>query len=541
MARRSVYSSKEPRGHDDMGAALVGNLAKVVRSMIGLRPARADVVDRLGNRRVATGRTGVAKHYFRYSLANALVVMAGLVSFPVLTRFLDNAQYGILGYYDTLVLVAVAVIKLGSQHAMLRFYPANGGGAVVDRFATSIFMAPVLVSLALWMVTTVVIAFTDVGDIRSDSNAFWWAFFLVPFAMFSSVMQVVLMASERSATLMFVKALGRWVEVGFVTGGVVLIQNNAATVFGGKLAVTALLCVYYVHWIKRNFHFSMSSLDINATLGAFRYGIPMMANELAWVALVAIDRVMLKEITSDFAAVGIYAIGYSLAMQINVLMSATLSEAFVPVANRIHGAQGDEAVRELKRTLLRPLTYACIGVAAMVLGVGNEVIVALSGPAKAASGDVFVIVGMAIAIYPMFEVGNYGLLLRNKSTIVLAITLSAAALNILLNLLLIPRLGFIGAAWSTVASYAALAIGGALFCPRGLFQAPGPRSVLLACSCAAILLLWIEYGLAPEIENIWIFLFMSALSFAIFYAAPVWAFDRELRAAVMALRKGRGA
>ncbi|TWI07275.1 polysaccharide biosynthesis protein [Lysobacter ruishenii] len=113
-----------------MGAALVGNLAKVVRSMIGLRPARADVVDRLGNRRVATGRTGVAKHYFRYSLANALVVMAGLVSFPVLTRFLDNAQYGILGYYDTLVLVAVAVIKLGSQHAMLRFYPANGGGAV---------------------------------------------------------------------------------------------------------------------------------------------------------------------------------------------------------------------------------------------------------------------------------------------------------------------------------------------------------------------------------------------------------------------------
>ena len=46
--------------------------------------------------------------------------------------------------------------------------------------------------------------------------------------------------------------------------------------------------------------------------------------------LVAIDRVLLKHMTGDFAAVGIYTIGYSLAMQINVFMNATLSEAFVP-------------------------------------------------------------------------------------------------------------------------------------------------------------------------------------------------------------------
>jgi O-antigen/teichoic acid export membrane protein len=31
-----------------------------------------------------------------------LVLIAGFVSFPVLTRLLDNHQYGILGYYDTL-------------------------------------------------------------------------------------------------------------------------------------------------------------------------------------------------------------------------------------------------------------------------------------------------------------------------------------------------------------------------------------------------------------------------------------------------------
>lgn len=69
---------------------------------------------------------GIATHYLRYSTANVLVILAGLVSFPVMTRLLDNAQYGILGCYETWVLLAVAIGKLGAQHAILRFYPHGG-------------------------------------------------------------------------------------------------------------------------------------------------------------------------------------------------------------------------------------------------------------------------------------------------------------------------------------------------------------------------------------------------------------------------------
>jgi O-antigen/teichoic acid export membrane protein len=49
----------------------------------------------------------------RYSSATVLVMLAGLISFPALTRLLDNTQYGILGYYDTWMMMAAAVIKLG--------------------------------------------------------------------------------------------------------------------------------------------------------------------------------------------------------------------------------------------------------------------------------------------------------------------------------------------------------------------------------------------------------------------------------------------
>src|SRR3546814_4338013 len=68
----------------------------------------------------------------------------------------------------------------------------------------------------------------------------------------------------------------------------------------------------------------------------------------------------------DFASVGIYTIGYSLAINVSLFMSATLNEAFIPVAIRMFGTDGAAAVRELKGRILLPMTYASIGVAVML-------------------------------------------------------------------------------------------------------------------------------------------------------------------------------
>ena len=95
-------------------------------------------------------KPGFATHYLRYSTGNVLVILAGLVSFPILTRLLDNTQYGILNYYDSWVLMAVAFGKLGAQHAIMRFYPHGGDVERLRAFSTNLFYLPLAISLALW-------------------------------------------------------------------------------------------------------------------------------------------------------------------------------------------------------------------------------------------------------------------------------------------------------------------------------------------------------------------------------------------------------
>lgn len=488
----------------------------------------------------AAPKPSIVRHYLHYSTANVLTIVASFVSFPVLTRLLDNTQYGILGYYDTLVAIAVAVAKLGSQHAVLRFYPSTGDARDREHFATNLLAIPFLLSLALWLALSLASWLGGWFSGNGLSLVFWVTVALVPFSMFGKIADIVLMASERSGLLMMTRVAGRWMEVALVLSAVILLQHSALAVFGGKLVATILLAMFYLHWMTRHLRISRSAVDLSTTRIGLFYGVPLMGNELASLALGAIDRIMLKELTGDFAAVGIYTIGYALAMQISVFMSATLSDAFVPVANRVHGGEGDEAVRALKRRLLLPMTYASVGIAAMVLGVGQEALVALSGPTKAASGIVFVIIGMTMALFPLIDISSYGLLLHKRSMMVFSITLVGAATNIGLNFLLIPRMGLMGAVWTTVISFSVLGVLRAATCPRGLLCFPQWRPLLTATSSAVLLVSVIKSSDLLGVEHVWLRLFVAGVMFLLLYALPVWLLDSSFRAAVQSWRKGAG-
>ena len=55
-----------------------------------------------------------------------------------------------------------------------------------------------------------------------------------------------------------------------------------------------------------------------------RYGLPLVANEIATTVLAFADRLMLRQMLVDFTAVGVYTIGYGLALNINNLFNLAL-------------------------------------------------------------------------------------------------------------------------------------------------------------------------------------------------------------------------
>src|SRR5688572_23056950 len=276
-------------------------------------------------------RPGIATHYLRYSFSNGMVMLAGFISFPILTRLLDNTQFGILRYYETMMLLGVAVLKLGTPHSIVRFYPYSGDAHQARAFGTNMVLLPMLLSVALWALVAIGTAIWTWTGERAFSPLLWCAFAMMPMLAAIAIVQSAVRASERSDIVMASRIAGRMVELMLVLGAVILVQQSALSVFGGRIVAAVLLLGWLTHWMYRNVHFSRDAIDLSSLRTAMIFGLPLMANEIAFSILANMDRVLLKHITGDFAVVGIYAIGYALAMQINVFIDATLSEAFTPV------------------------------------------------------------------------------------------------------------------------------------------------------------------------------------------------------------------
>ncbi len=497
----------------------------------------ATPADAPGRDAPAVRHVGIGTHYLRYSTANALVLLAGVVSFPALTRLLDNTQYGILGYYETWVMMAVAVAKLGAQHAIIRFYPHGGDAARMEKFATNLLLLPMLASLLLWLLAVTVLGCVSWLGGVAFSPVMWCAVLAIPLMVFASLVQMVIRASELSGLLMVTRVAWRWLELVLMLAAVIAIERSALAAYGGRILAAILVLAYYVRWMRGALRFSRAAVDQGQFGEALRYGFPLVANEIAAIALISIDRVMLKGMLGDYAAVGIYTIGYSLAIQVSVFMSASLSESFIPVANRLYETGGAAQVRALKQRILLPMTYASFGIGVAIACTGSEVLRAVSGPDKAGSGPVFAWIGTMYALYPLVDISAYGLLLHKRTMTVLRLTFAAAAINIVLNLFLIPKVGMMGAVYATAVSYLFLALSMCLCCPRELLRLPDRRSLLTAGAAALLFLAALRFSGLFGLHSEWPRLFASGGLWLLAYALPVLLLDPRLRRLLLQWRK----
>lgn len=482
-------------------------------------------------------RPGIGTHYLRYSFSNGMVLLAGFISFPILTRLLDNTQFGILRYYDTLMLLGVAIAKLGTPHAIVRFYPYDGDVAQMRVFGTNLVALPLILSCALWGLFVAGLTLWSWAGGRPVGPLVWCAVAMIPLMASISIVQMVVRAGERSDIVMTTRIAGRMLELLLVIGAVVWVQQSALAVYGGKIAAAVLLLAWLASWLRRNVQVARDAIDLAAFRAALVFSLPLMANEIAFSILANMDRVLLKHLTGDFAAVGIYAIGYGLAMHLNVFIDVTLSEAFTPVVTRVYETGGGRAVRALKERVLLPMTYAVIAIVGLLLVAGPDLLVALSGPDKAASGEVFVVVGITVSLYAWFAIGNYGLQLKERTVLVLMLTLGAALLNIVMNFILVPRMGYIGAAWSTVIGYGALSAAQFATCPKGLAKLPDFRAVATALVCLALFLTVTTTSELLAAQGPWSRLCVAGGLFVLLYAVPVLLLDSRIRAMLPWLRK----
>ena len=185
--------------------------------------------------------------------------------------------------------------------------------------------------------------------------------------------------------------------------------------------------------------------------GAFLFGLFMVPQELSGWILGAGDRVVIRHVLGS-VAVGRYSVAYNVG-SLGFILLVFVSWAWMPriyaVPDRVARSRLLASSRDMMNLLLIPVVCG--------LAAGAPVVLRVWVPQSFHPAELTPIVAIvAICTFPFAQfVANLRALMSEGRTRQAAVaTLVAAAVNIGLNLLMVPILGITGSAIATVLSYA---------------------------------------------------------------------------------------
>ena len=185
-----------------------------------------------------------------------------------------------------------------------------------------------------------------------------------------------------------------------------------------------------------------------------RFGVPLIPTALfLWVTNFS-DRIFLVRL-ADTDEVGLYSVGVRIASAMVLLLTA-FRLAWPAFAYSIE----DEG--EAKRTYAYVLTYLVLlttWVAAALALLSPWIVDWIAAPAFAESSRVVGPLAFAAVAFGAYIVVAIGVGRARRTQFNWVVTGAAAAVNIALNLILIPRYGMMGAAVATIAAYATMFAG----------------------------------------------------------------------------------
>lgn len=391
----------------------------------------------------------------RYFPARLVPAVVGFVSIPVLTNLFPPDDYG------DYRLVLAAVSLLGPfvgwlSYAILRFYPEYEKKDELGGFYATVLKLSVVSELAFAALWGLALILTR-GVVRPSLHRLLVVGLglMIVNSTFSTVASLV--RSRREATWFSVSASTRSIlniALGLLF---ILVFGMGISGFLLGMALGGALIVPLLWWRARH---GMritwrAPLDLALSASLFRYSYPIVLGFAAAWLLQLSDRYIL-EFFRGSGEVGIYAASYGLAETSVGMIVSLFHLPFVVLANRVFETEGERAaaafVSDSARLYLLVAIPAVVGISVLA----RPLVQVMTGAAYIQGYRIVPFVSLATVLSGLAFWYRTAFMFKKRNELGLVAVAAGAFINIGLNLLLIPRFGYIAAGITTLVGYLAL-------------------------------------------------------------------------------------
>lgn len=410
-----------------------------------------------------------------YSISSLLARGFSLITVPIFTRILSPADYGALDLLSYFSVLAPLVIGLALDQAVARFYIDSDSEQKKKAIASTVLFYNIFIFVIFIP-------------------------FYSPLAEFLSVQWLAGHVDKETVSLVF---LFIWIRTIFYIANnqlkYLFLSKQFAFCNIGNTILSTLLCIIFIIYNKWGVFgiflgqaigqgvFALVSIcfarksyalvfDWQTLKKMLQYSLPLVPGTLSFFVMQYVDRYVLNEL-KGLTDVGVYGIGARLGSLVNLFLTG-FQGAWHPIVMKTFR---EPDAPERFRVVFNYYIFITSAIVLLLSLFGKEILELLT---TSEFSKAFIIVPMMVLSAILASIAayfTYGIQIAKKSSIRLFINASGLLLNIVLNYLLIYRLGIMGAALATTITFVYMAVIGMTISQKLYYVPYNIQNLLLVC------------------------------------------------------------
>jgi O-antigen/teichoic acid export membrane protein len=391
------------------------------------------------------------KHGIIYGIGSSLQQAITIILVPIYTTYLSTAEYGTLGLIRITAQLAGSIFWLGLTSALFRSYfdyeDEAGKKKVVSTtlllLLGSCITAMVLTLLFSSKLSVLIFGSDEFSDllILSIANGLFVQLMGIPMAIFR--------ARKMSVQYSVFQILSLLLGIGLTTYFIVVLELKILGAILGTFIASALVTLLMFVMIRKEMTWSVSRTEVRKLLS---FGIPLIPAMLSAFVFHSANRYVLK-IYHPLEDVGLFNLAYQFGLVILVLFVRPIKLIWPPM---FYSYQEDP---DRDKFFSRTFTLAfLIGTILFLFlsTLSKDVLILMSDETYWSVYTIVPFIALGYLIWGLENILNISFAYKRKTRIMAIYFAIGAAVNLLLNFMLIPEHGMKGAAISTLVSFAVM-------------------------------------------------------------------------------------
>ncbi len=383
------------------------------------------------------------------SVANILTFTIGLIQLPLLTKNLGPEGYGLWSQSLATVSLILPFTNLGLGTALVRFLAGEKKKEEIQEG----FYSTLLVSLSVHFLIALLVFALSVPLADNFFDGSVQVVRLTAALLLVMPVSTLFMNLIRTFRQITKYSLITIAETGIQLGVLAFLATNDYGVNSIILSLLGIRVGFFLYlFLDTVRQIGIRRPHFTRLKEYLKYGLPLSPRSIAFWLVNLSDRYVIGYFLGT-ASVGIYAAAYGIG-SLPYAVTGTLT--FVLLAT-ISKSYDQNRLDEVKVHIDYTLKYFLAIIIPFLFGSGilAEPVLRLFSTAEIAREGRFIvpIIALAVSLLGLHNITMYSLMLKKKTGWMAIIWVAAAALNIGLNIVLVPSIGIMGAALTTLLAY----------------------------------------------------------------------------------------